>query len=140
VACLCTPLLGEDLATALPKYRPSSLLARETNGDLADLLSCWREQFSEARTAAGLRMLSRRVTRRTVRTGFTLVMPWWGGWTSDLVESATIFGRYYPARREQLLTAAAAARTQAADRAVLAMLIGDLGPWLAYCAAPGRSS
>jgi len=131
VACLCTPLLGEDLAAGLPRYRPTSLLARETNGDLADLLPRWRIQLSQARTEDGLRALSRRVTRRTVRTGFTLVMPWWGGWTSDLSESARVFGRYYPARREQMLTAAAAARAQDADRAVLGMLIGDLGPWLA---------
>jgi hypothetical protein len=34
VACLCTPLIGEDLAARLPRYRPTSLLARETNGDL----------------------------------------------------------------------------------------------------------
>lgn len=38
VACLCTPLLGDDLAEYLPRYRPDSLLARETNGDLALLL------------------------------------------------------------------------------------------------------
>jgi hypothetical protein len=42
VACLCTPLLGEDLAVRLPRYRPTSLLARETNGDLGDLLPRWR--------------------------------------------------------------------------------------------------
>src|SRR4051812_29983243 len=36
VACLCTPLLGDDLAEHLPRYRPTSLLARETNGDLGD--------------------------------------------------------------------------------------------------------
>jgi hypothetical protein len=38
VACLCTPLPGEDLAGQLPRYRPTGLLARETNGDLALLL------------------------------------------------------------------------------------------------------
>lgn len=38
VACLCTPLLGDDLAEHLPRYRPTSLLARETNGDLGDAL------------------------------------------------------------------------------------------------------
>lgn len=35
LACVCTPLLGPDLAEQLPRYRPTSLLARETNGDLA---------------------------------------------------------------------------------------------------------
>ena len=96
VACLCTPLAGEDLAARLPRYRPTSLLARETNGDLADLLPGWREQLRDARTDAGLRALSRRVSRRVVRTGFTLVMPRWGGWTSDLAESAAVFRPLLP--------------------------------------------
>jgi uncharacterized protein len=142
VACLCTPLAGEDLAARLPRYRPTSLLARETNGDLADLLPGWREQLRDARTDAGLRALSRRVSRRVVRTGFTLVMPRWGGWTSDLAESAAVFGRYYPARRAQMRAAAAAAREPAAERPVLAMLTGDLGPWLAaeYVSVHGRKA
>ena len=83
VACLCTPLIGEDLAARLPRYRPTSLLARETNGDLGDLLPHWRDRLGEARTGASLHVLSRGVGRCLVRTGFTLVMPRWGGWTSD---------------------------------------------------------
>lgn len=58
-------------------------------------------------------------------------MPRWGGWTSDLNSSAEIFGRYYPERLEQMRVAAATARARSADPAVLAMLINDLGPWLA---------
>lgn len=58
-------------------------------------------------------------------------MPRWGGWTSDLQESAAVFGRYYPQRQEQMRTAAATARTPTASEPVLSMLITDLGPWLA---------
>jgi predicted nucleotidyltransferase len=130
VTCLCTPLIGEDLALRLPRYRPTSLLARETNGDLGDLLPRWREQLSAASMVAERQALSRRVTRRLVRTGFTLVMPRWGGWTSDLAESASVFCRYYPERGDQMRAAAAAARTPTADHALLSMLINDLGPWL----------
>jgi hypothetical protein len=142
VACLCTPLIGEDLASRLPRYRPTSLLARETNGDIGDLLPHWREELSEASTAAGRRALSRRFGRRLVRTGFTLVMPRWNGWTSDLGESAAVFGRYYPARREQMRVAAVVARSLTADPAVLDMLVNDLGPWLAaeYLAVHGRKA
>ena len=106
VACLCTPLIGEDLAAQLPRYRPTSLLARETNGDVGDLL------------------------------------PRWGGWTSALDESAAVFGRYYPEGRKQMELAAEAARQTTADRAVLGMLIDDLGPWLAaeYLATHGRKT
>jgi hypothetical protein len=142
VACLCTPLIGDDLAAQLPRYRPTSLLARETNGDLGDILPRWRAQLSQAGTETDLKAMSRRVGRRLVRTGFTLVMPRWGGWTSDLDESAAVFARYYPARREQMEAAADAARAVTADREGLKTLIDDLGPWLAaeYEATHGRKT
>lgn len=142
VACLCTPLLGDDLGCQLPRYRPTSLLARETNGDLDDALPLWRRRLDGAGTSAERLALSRVVSRRLVRTGFTLVMPRWDGWTSDLRESAAVFGRYYPARREQMRTAAATARTPTASQPVLGMLITDLGPWLAaeYLRVHGRKT
>ncbi|GAA4947087.1 nucleotidyltransferase domain-containing protein [Yinghuangia aomiensis] len=131
VACLCTPLLGTDLAPELPRYRPDALLARETNGDLELALAPWRAQAASADSPAERRALSRGVARRIVRTGLTLVMPRWGGWTSDLPQSAEVFGRYYPQRAEQMHQAATVARTASSDPAVLTMLIEDLGPWLA---------
>jgi len=142
VACLCTPLIGEDLAAQLPRYRPTSLLARETNGNLGDILPRWRAQLSQAGTDSDLKTLSRRVGRVLVRTGFTLAMPCWGGWTSDLGESAAVFGSYYPARRDQMAIAAEVARANTTDRAVLGMLIDDLGPWLAaeYLAKHGKKT
>jgi hypothetical protein len=69
-------------------------------------------------------------------------MPRFGGWTSDLDESAAVFAHYYPARAGQMKVAAAVGREPTADRAVLAPLIGDLGPWLAaeYVAEHGRKT
>ncbi|MEU7551041.1 nucleotidyltransferase domain-containing protein [Streptomyces sp. NPDC044571] len=131
LACLCTPLLGADLAEHLPRYRPDSRLARETNGDLAVLLPRWRDRVRAASTPAEYRRLSRHLSRHLVRTGFTLVMPRWGGWTSDLAESAEIFGRYYPERAAQMRAAAAVALDPVADPAVLHAYTEDLGPWLA---------
>ena len=107
VACLCTPLLGEDLAEYLPRYRPDSLLARETNGDLALLLPRWRQRIAAGDdTEEARRPLIRFMSRHLVRTGFTLVMPRWNGWTSDLAEMAEVFGAYYPQRADQLRAAA----------------------------------
>jgi hypothetical protein len=131
VACLCTHLIGPDLATALPRYRPTGLLARETNGDLGLVLPQWRAEVAEAVTDVSRRTLSRRVARRIVRTGFTLVMPRWGGWTSDLDKSAELFGGYYPERAEQMRLAAVTARHPSTDPRRLAVLVDDLGPWLA---------
>ncbi|MBT2493070.1 nucleotidyltransferase [Streptomyces sp. ISL-96] len=142
VACLCTPLLGDDLAEQLPRYRPTSVLARETNGDLPLALPRWRARAAEVATDADRKTLNRVVARRIVRTGFTLIMPRWGGWTSDLSESAELFGRYYPERVEQMRVAAATGRTPSADPAVLSMLIDHLGPWLAaeYTAVHGEKA
>jgi predicted nucleotidyltransferase len=131
IACLCTPLLGDDLAAQLPSYRPTGLLARETNGDLDLMLPGWRARAAGAATDADRRFLSRAVGRRLVRTGFTLVMPRWDGWTSILADSAEIFGRYYPERAEQMRVAATIGRAPSADPAVLDALLTDLGPWLA---------
>ncbi|MGW1495760.1 nucleotidyltransferase [Streptomyces sp. NPDC002402] len=131
IACLCTPLLGNDLAQQLPRYRPTSVLARETNGDLALVLPRWRAKEAEAAADADRKALTRLVARRIVRTAFTLIMPRWGGWTSDLDKSAELFSRYYPERDHQMRIAAATARRPSSDPAVLTMLIDDLGPWLA---------
>ena len=132
VACLCTPLLGEDLAEDLPRYRPGSLLARETNGDLALFLPRWRERIAGADDSEGARRpLVRFMSRHLVRTGFTLVMPRWNGWTSDLTEMAEVFGTYYPERAAQLRAAAVLGYEPSGDPAVLRSYVDDLGPWLA---------
>ncbi|MGW7822713.1 nucleotidyltransferase [Streptomyces puniciscabiei] len=132
VACLCTPLLGEDLAEQLPRYRPDSLLARETNGDLALWLPRWRERIADAEdTEAARRRLVRFMSRRLVRTGFTLVMPRWNGWTSDLREMAEAFAAYYPQRGAQLRTTAEYGYEPVGDPEVLRTYVDDLGPWLA---------
>ncbi|UQX01757.1 nucleotidyltransferase domain-containing protein [Streptomyces sp. RerS4] len=142
LACLCTPLLGADLAEHLPRYRPDATLARESNGDLALLLPRWRARFDAASAPAEYRRMSRFFARHLVRTGFTLVMPRWGGWTSDLTESAAIFGRYYPERAEQMRDAAVVALEPVEDPAVVRWLIEDLAPWLAdeYTARHGTKT
>jgi hypothetical protein len=103
------------------------------------VLPRWRARAAGAATGDDWRLLSRHVGRRLVRTGFTLVMPWWGGWTSDLDRSAEIFGRYYPDRLAAMRLAVTAGRQPPAERAVLDLLIDDLGPWLAaeYTTAHG---
>ncbi|MCK7624148.1 nucleotidyltransferase [Streptomyces sp. RS10V-4] len=141
VACLCTPLSGPDVTAALPRYRPTSLLARETNGDLHRRLPALRRRAAEATGAERVR-LTRGVSRTLVRTGFTLVMPRWGGWTSDLAASAEVFARYYPAHADPMRAAARAARDPAGYPALLDELLDGLAPWLAgeYLAVHGAKA
>jgi predicted nucleotidyltransferase len=145
VACLCTPVVGPDLGERLPRYRPTSLLARETNGDLVTFVPHWLARLDQAdagSTRAERIRLSRGICRRLVRSGFTLVMPRWGGWTSDLDLAAAVFGRYYPERAEQMRTAAAIARAPGEDLTQVRRLACGLGPWLAaeYLAVHGRKA
>ncbi|MBN0047013.1 nucleotidyltransferase domain-containing protein [Streptomyces actuosus] len=132
LACLCTPLLGDDLGQRLPRYRPDSRLARETNGDLGRLLPRWRERTASAGgSEEARRPLVRFMSRHLVRTGFTLVMPRWRGWTSDLHEMAGVFGAYYPERARQMAEAAVRGYEPVGDASVLRSYVDDLGPWLA---------
>ena len=143
VACLCTPLIGPDLGGQLPPYRPTSLLARETNGDLALVIPRWQARLADAGTPQERARLTRGVARRLVRTGFTLVMPRWGGWTSDLAESAEAFATYYPRQRAgQMRRAARLGRFPSGKPGDLDMMINDLAPWLAaeYAAVHGTKS
>lgn len=106
------------------------------------MLPHWRAKAAESATDSDRRTLGRLVGRRIVRTGFTLIMPRWGGWTSDLDQSAELFGRYYPERVEQMRVAASLGRGSSPDPAVLGMLINDLGSWLAaeYTAVHGEKA
>ncbi|MFD8568705.1 nucleotidyltransferase domain-containing protein [Streptomyces sp. NPDC059639] len=131
VACLCTPLLGEDLAEDLPRYRPTSRLARETNGNLAALLPRWRERIARAGTPDERRALERHIARGLVRTAFTLVMPRWNGWTGELGPMAEVFAEYYPERAPQVRAAAAAGYDPTGDPGALRAYTEELGPWLA---------
>ncbi|MFI0228700.1 nucleotidyltransferase domain-containing protein [Streptomyces sp. NPDC017086] len=63
--------------------------------------------------------------------GFTLVMPRWRGWTSDLREMAGAFAASYPERAAQLRTAARYGHEPVGDPDVLRSYVDDLGPWLA---------
>ena len=71
------------------------------------------------------------MSRHLVRTGFTLVMPRWNGWTSDLREMAEAFAAYYPERAEALREAAEFGHAPPGDASVLRSYVDDLGPWLA---------
>ena len=68
---------------------------------------------------------------KIVRTGFTLVMPHWRGWTSDLDPCAEIFAQYHPDRAEAMRAARDLARNPSGDRAEVLRVLEVIGAWLA---------
>ncbi|MFE7898359.1 hypothetical protein ACFU3E_12745 [Streptomyces sp. NPDC057424] len=106
--------------------------ARVSRSDLARLLPRRRRRIAGAGdTEEARRHLVRFMSRPLVRTGCTVVMPRWNGWTRDLPERAEAFAGYCPERGGQMRAAAALGREPAGEAAVPAPYLGDLGPWLA---------
>jgi hypothetical protein len=118
---------------------PDETIARE--GALARVPGAFRPVV-EAGTAQQREQLCREAARRLVRTGLTLVMPRWGGWTSDLAEGSEAFAAYYPHRGGQMRAAARLGRAPAAGPGELEEVINDLAPGLAagYTAVHGAEA
>jgi len=103
VKCLCARIDGEDLAARLPRYRPSVALARGSNGNIRRLLDDRRARLAAYADPATVAFVCRGIMRKIVRTGFTLVMPRYRGWTSDLEPSGAEGERSLPHRVQRLL-------------------------------------
>lgn len=130
VKCLCACVDGEDLAADLPRYRPSRALARGANGNVRRLLTDRRERVATTDPAT-IAAICRGIMRKIIRTGFTLVMPRYRGWTSDLEPSVAIFAAYYPTQAAAMHDALALARTPSGDQQVVLNILDTLGIWLA---------
>ncbi|MFI8192824.1 hypothetical protein ACIF8T_29325 [Streptomyces sp. NPDC085946] len=131
MACLCTPLPGEDPAARLPPCRPRSLPSREPGGGLTALLPGRRERIAAAGDAAEApRPLVRSLSRHLVRTAFTLVVPHRGGRTGEPHETAEAFAPHGPERARQVSPrpSAAVRRPGGPPRSAPPSTIG---PWLA---------
>ncbi len=127
---LCACLDGDDLSTRLPRYRPSIEVARATNGDIGLRLAAARDRLLAAERPADVRLICRGVMRKIVRTGFTLVMPRYDGWTSDLDRQVDIFASYYPTRGAAMGLARDLARLPSDDKRAVLDILDTLGAWL----------
>lgn len=129
VKCLCACVDGEDLARVLPRFRPSRALARGANGNIRRLLGDRRERLATAEPDE-VAFVCRGIMRKIIRTGFTLVMPRYRGWTSDLEPAVAIFSAYYPEQEVAMREALALALTPSGDRWVVLGVLNTLGSWL----------
>ena len=131
IKCLCACVEGEDLGLLLPRFRPSMALARGSNGNIRRLLEDRRARVAASADPAEIADICKGIMRKIVRTGFTLVMPRWRGWTSDLEPCTEIFAMFYPGRADAMRTARSLARDPSGDRAVVLGILDGLGSWLA---------
>ncbi len=127
---LCACLHGDDLSTRLPHYRPSIEVARATNGNIGQRLVATRDKLMRTEQPAEIRLICRGIMRKIVRTGFTLVMPRYNGWTSDLDRQVDIFASYYPEQGAAMGLARDLARLPSDDKRVVLDTLDTLGAWL----------
>jgi uncharacterized protein len=131
VKCLCACVDGEDLGNRLGRYRPSVALARGTNGNIRRLLADRRRRLETTIDPAEVASICRGIMRKIVRTGFTMVMPRYQGWTSDLEPAVTIFASYYPEQAGPMRVALALAQAPSTEKTRVIDLLDSMGLWLA---------
>jgi uncharacterized protein len=131
VKSLCVCVAGADLGEHLPLYRPSVALARGTNGNIRLLLEDRRRRLVSTTDPLQVAAICRGIMRKIVRTGFTLIMPRYQGWTSDLERSASVFASYYPSRSAAMQEALILAQAPSTEKTPVLALIDTLGAWLA---------
>jgi hypothetical protein len=129
--CLCACVDGEDLGEQLPRYRPSVALARGTNGNIRRLLDNRRQRLAATTDQAFVAELCRGFMRKIVRTAFTLVMPRYHGWTSELEPAAEVFAGFYPEHANAIRQAVALARAPSGDWRLVLGVLDTFGAWLA---------
>ena len=130
LASLSVCIDGDDLTRELPRYRPTVELARATNGNIRRLVEDRHRRLVETADPVVVSGICRGIMRKIVRTGFTLVMPRYHGWTSEIVPAAEIFAAYYPEQRAAMEQAAALALSPSSDREVVVPVLDSLGAWL----------
>jgi predicted nucleotidyltransferase len=131
VKSLCICVAGEDLGEHLPRYRPSVALACGTNGNIRLLLDDRRRRLVSTSDPADVAAICRGIMRKIVRTGFTLIMPRYQGWTSDLERSASIFASYYPCQSAAMQEALILAQVPSTEKTPVLAVIDTFGAWLA---------
>ncbi len=127
---LCVCIYGNDVTKDVPAFHPSREVAKGFNGDIKESLLSYKSKIENADSETELKKLSQEVSKKIVRTGFSLVMPRSGSWSTDLQSSFDTFLYYYPEKTEEMSIALAWAKAGSSDKMVVIKFINTFGQWL----------
>lgn len=127
---LCVCVTGEDIRPRLPKFRPTIEVARGFNGDFAAVMQAKLQKLAKTNQTKAAQAVMRQICRKIVRTGFSLVMPRLGCWTTDLDRSAEYFCSCYPQMQAAMAMIVAWTRQPPEDRAEFLRTVTSLVEWL----------
>ncbi|MDQ5912537.1 MAG: uncharacterized protein QG568_752 [Patescibacteria group bacterium] len=127
---LCVCIYGNDVTKDVPAFHPSKEVAKGFNGDIGERLEFYKDKIEKETSELELKKLSQEVSKKIVRTGFSLVMPRSGSWSTDLQSSFDIFAYYYPERTSEMKTALDWARGVSVEKSAVIEFIKIFGQWL----------
>ena len=123
-------IYGNDLTKDVPGFKPSKDISKGFNGDIAKNIKSSKAKIENAPSGQELRKLSRSLSKKVIRTGFSLVMPRSGSWTTNLQISVDIFLRYYPKKAVEMNTVLEWSRIGSEDKKTIIEFIDTFGLWL----------
>jgi uncharacterized protein len=127
---LCICIYGNDITKDIPGFKPSKEVAEGFNGDLAQSLESSKAKIEKATLESEIKKRSQAVSKKIIRTGFSLVMPRSESWTTDLQTSVDTFANHYPEKTIEMNTALEWAKAGSSDKQKVVEFIDTFGQWL----------
>jgi predicted nucleotidyltransferase len=127
---LCVCVYGNDITKDTLSFTPSKEIAKGFNGDITEVLKSYKDKIEKSTSELELKKLSQEVSKKIVRTGFSLVMPRSGSWSTDLQSSFDTFVYYYPEKAKDMNVVLEWARGCFSDKASVVEFMEVFGKWL----------
>ncbi len=121
---------GEDITAAMPRLKPCIEISRGFNGDYAAEVAKSISHLSGTGDPETILKWCRRLSRKTIRTGFSLVMPRAQCWITDLARSCEVFEAWYPEHRETMRRCLVWSCDPIADAREVIDAFNAFSPWL----------
>lgn len=127
---LCVCVLGERMQDALPKFKPTQTVAKAFNGDFEKARATYLSLLKTTPTE-GISRLGNQISRKFIRTGFSLVSAREQSWTTDPQMACAAFAKYYPEKAADMQRVLRFSKAPELDKQEIEALLTGFGGWLA---------
>lgn len=127
---LCILLYGENYSNKFSSFKPSKLVASAFNGDIKKASRTYATKITKTDNPKDIQLFCSQISRKYIRTGFSLVTEREQSWTTDLTDSYNAFIKYYPEQKESMKKALLFARKPTTDKTELLKYTKTFGKWL----------
>jgi predicted nucleotidyltransferase len=127
---LCILISGENYSKKFPPFKPTKIVARAFNGDINSAFTKYAAKINKANDKEEVKLLCSQISRKIIRTGFSLVMTREKSWTTDLPESYKAFVKYYPSKAEDMRIAVKWSKKPSESKQEILQYMQIFGKWL----------